>query len=66
MDYTTKDDLSKLRVSDMLTLEDGSLHVAVKDEGINQSCLTCSIIGKGICQHFMCMSNYFHFKQIKP
>jgi len=77
MNYTLKE-ASKIRVGDTLTLEDGSVHEAVKDERSGadwvESCKDCSMLiiytdGAG-CRaetnnsHPKC-NGKFHFKQIK-
>lgn len=66
MNYTIED-ANKIRVGDTLTLEDGSVHEAVKDNPkiLYNGCQYCSI---NPCQVDGIRCNYysFHFKQINP
>ena len=68
MNYTTKDDLSKLLVGDTLTLEDGSVHEAVNDIVEFECVGSCSlfIINECIVKKSRCHLDNYHFKQIKP
>jgi len=68
MNYTLKD-ANKILVGDTLTLEDGSVHEAVKDKDI-VSCAQCSISQNGFwCRNrklaFGCTKYDFHFIKIK-
>jgi hypothetical protein len=62
--YTLTDNLLTIRVGDTLTLEDGSVHEAVKFE-TSTDCLRCSMRGIGYCNSVDCINKEFHFKQIK-
>jgi hypothetical protein len=66
MNYTLKE-ANKLRVGDTLTLEDGTVHEAVKGR-IDKDCTIelCSI--KEDCDNcnVACAVYRFHFKQMKP
>ena len=73
MNYTLKD-ANKIRVGDTLTLEDGTVHEAVKDER-NGDCGLCRISlgllyiitrGEWRCGLFPCSEYSFHFKRINP
>jgi len=66
MDYTTKDDLSKLRVGDTLTLEDVTVHMLEKHQDSDdcENCSICSTCFKNnplLCQKIPDT----HFKKIK-
>lgn len=71
--FNPTSNLSDLRISDTLTLDDGSVHEAVDDreQDITYGCLGCSVSNNGIwCQDDnlcdSCTLNDFNFKQIKP
>jgi hypothetical protein len=67
MNYTTNDKLNELRVGDTLTLEDGSVHKAVKDDPaiIYCGCQYCSLCPCPV-NTIKCVTYSFYFKQIKP
>ena len=65
MNYTLKD-ADKIRVGDTLTLEDGTKHEAVKDDGISAPCIECSLCGVVCNYNPYCARHEFHFRQIKP
>ena len=62
MNYTISE-ANKIRVGDTLTLEDGSVHEAVKDSGTMWN--TCSMSGHD-CSTIKCYPRHFHFIKIKP
>jgi hypothetical protein len=65
MNYTTNDKLNELRVGDTLTLEDGSVHKAVKDKEYS-GCNNCTIDEYGdCCLKVKCAKYNFHFKKIE-
>jgi hypothetical protein len=66
MNYTLKD-ADKICVGDTLTLEDGTVHEAVKDEW-KQCRVACSFFSakNPPCFVVKCEPKSFHFKQIKP
>jgi len=69
MNYTLKD-ANKIRVGDTLTLEDGSVHEAVKDETELECLSSCSLYkqnsGECMLPDCRCDIHHIHFKQIKP
>ena len=64
MNYNLTDNLPAIRVGDTLTLEDGSVHEALKG---HDDCLSCSIAFSNTCVKWMtqCDEFKFHFESVK-
>lgn len=63
MNYKIKD-ARMFRVGDTLTLEDETVHKAVKDEQFMEC--NCSISKNAACINVKCATYNFHFKHIQP
>ena len=65
--YNLNDELENLRVGDTLTLEDGSVHEAVKDYPFTEDdpCDICSFVNNCMVNKAPCYQFKFHFKQQK-
>jgi hypothetical protein len=67
--YKETDNLATLKVGDTLVMNDGSEHLAVKeDTDTFYSCKSCSVSFNNGCRalYAKCMTGVFHFEQIKP
>lgn len=73
MIYKENQSLNGLKSGDVLVMNNGSVHEALKDDGLYQCSFDCSLFRINYAEHYKCLSigchsgvNSFHFKQIEP